>query len=86
MAIIKIRDNATGIPADQLKMVLEPFYTTKQTGKGNIGLGLSISYDIMVKEHGGDLHLESEAGEFTEVSLILPLSTEKAPSGISAEA
>jgi len=71
---IKIRDNGVGIPAANLDKVFEPFFTTKPTGKGNTGLGLSICYDTIVKQHKGKLRVISEEGEFTEFTIVLPIS------------
>lgn len=62
-------DNGAGIPETLLKTVTEPFVTTRQ---GGTGLGLSICRQIM-KEHGGDITLESKAGKFTQVSIELPV-------------
>jgi len=75
---ICIRDNGTGIPIDIQKKIFEPFCTTKPSGEGNAGLGLSISLDIIVQEHGGDLRVESKPGEFTAFIIRLPLSRELA--------
>src|SRR5262245_3030837 len=70
-AEIRIRDNGTGIPREILDKVFNPFFTTKPTGQGT-GLGLSMSYDIVVAGHNGELLVESEAGSFTEFILRLP--------------
>jgi signal transduction histidine kinase len=51
--------------------MFNPFYTTKPPGEGT-GLGLSMSYDIIVKQHGGTIDVESEPGEFTEFTIVLP--------------
>ncbi len=64
----RVKDNGPGIPADKLKTVLEPFYTTKP---GGTGLGLPIAQRI-VAEHGGRLLLESRPGEGTSATVILP--------------
>lgn len=69
---IRIRDNATGIPADQIEKVFQPFFTTKPTGSGT-GLGLSISYEIVTQGHGGHMDVRSQVGEFTEFIIELPL-------------
>ncbi len=62
---ITIRDNGDGIPGEIIDKIFQPFFTTKSTGKGT-GLGLSMAYDIITKVHGGELHVTTEAGEFTE--------------------
>ena len=64
------RDDGCGIPADQISRVFDPFFTTKQVGEGT-GLGLSISYQI-VKQHGGDISVESAPGEGTCFRVELP--------------
>ena len=68
---IRIRDNGNGIPASIRDKLFEPFFTTKPTGQGT-GLGLSLSYDIVVKEHNGELAFETEDGKFTEFIIKLP--------------
>ena len=73
-AEVRIRDNGTGIPRDILDKVFNPFFTTKPTGQGT-GLGLSMSYDIVIAAHGGELLVESEEGSFTEFILRLPYET-----------
>ncbi|QHW01367.1 two-component sensor histidine kinase [Spirosoma endbachense] len=70
---IRIRDNGTGVPESIKQKIFQPFFTTKPTGQGT-GLGLSLSYDIITKGHGGTFTLESEEGEFTELILTLPMS------------
>jgi signal transduction histidine kinase len=70
---IQIRDNGTGVPEAIRQKIFQPFFTTKPTGEGT-GLGLSLSYDIITKGHGGTFALESEEGKFTELTLILPVS------------
>ena len=60
--VIRIADNGPGIPPDTLDRVFEPFFTTKPTGSGT-GLGLSLSYEIVTKGHGGELMVASEDGE-----------------------
>ncbi len=69
---IKIRDNGLGIPQNISKKIFQPFFTTKPTGEGT-GLGLSLSYDIITKAHGGNLIVESLEGEFAEFIISLPL-------------
>jgi signal transduction histidine kinase len=68
---IRVRDNGVGIPPDVKEKIFNPFFTTKPTGDGT-GLGLSISHDIVVKRHGGLIDVETEAGEFTEFTIVLP--------------
>jgi signal transduction histidine kinase len=68
---IRIRDNGTGMAADVKEKMFNPFFTTKPTGEGT-GLGLSISHDIIVKQHGGSIEVDTQPGEFTEITVILP--------------
>lgn len=65
-----IKDNGTGIPAALQDKIFQPFFTTKATGFG-VGLGLSISYDI-IKAHGGEIKVQSEEGKGSEFLVILP--------------
>ncbi|WP_411768449.1 ATP-binding protein [Winogradskyella sp. A3E31] len=69
--IIKVKDNGNGIPKAALKNIFDPFFTTKPTGQGT-GLGLSMSYDI-IKNHGGQLNVNTTEGEFTEFTITLPI-------------
>ena len=68
---VRIRDNGNGIPEQIRDKVFSPFFTTKAAGEGT-GLGLSLSYDIIVKGHGGDLTFETEGREYTELIIRLP--------------
>ena len=68
---ISVYDNGMGIPNHIKEKVFQPFFTTKPSGAGT-GLGLSLSYDIIVKGHGGRLELETEEGKFTEITIVLP--------------
>ncbi|MBR0956015.1 sensor histidine kinase [Bradyrhizobium japonicum] len=68
---IRIRDNGTGIPAEVKKKMFNPFFTTKPAGEGT-GLGLSMSHDIVVKQHGGTIDVNTTSGVFTEFIIILP--------------
>jgi GAF domain-containing protein len=68
---IRIRDNGTGIPEELREKVFNPFFTTKPAGEGT-GLGLSMSHDIIVKQHGGRIDVDSVPGEFTEFVITLP--------------
>jgi signal transduction histidine kinase len=69
--IIRVKDNGTGIPAKLLSKIYQPFFTTKPTGEGT-GLGLSMSYDIITKGHGGELQVETNEGEGSEFVIELP--------------
>jgi two-component system NtrC family sensor kinase len=68
---ICIRDNGTGIPAEVKERMFNPFFTTKPAGEGT-GLGLSLSHDIIVKQHAGSIEVDTEPGRFTEFRIILP--------------
>ena len=69
---IRIKDNGNGIPDNVLKKIFQPFFTTKPTGQGT-GLGLSMSYDIITKGHGGEISLETKEGEGTTFIIQLPI-------------
>ncbi|MGY4435824.1 two-component system NtrC family sensor kinase [Bradyrhizobium sp. F1.13.1] len=68
---IRIRDNGTGIPHEVKEKMFDPFFTTKPAGEGT-GLGLSMSHDIVVKQHGGTIDVATEPGKFTEFTIRLP--------------
>ncbi|MBU1372432.1 MAG: histidine kinase [Bacteroidetes bacterium] len=68
---IKVRDNGLGIPKKVLDKIYQPFFTTKPTGEGT-GLGLSMSYDIITKGHGGSLKLDTQEGEYAEFVIFIP--------------
>ncbi|WP_439363096.1 sensor histidine kinase [Bradyrhizobium sp. DASA03005] len=68
---IRIRDNGIGIPQEVKEKMFNPFFTTKPTGEGT-GLGLSMTHDIIVKQHGGRIDVETKPGEFTEFIITLP--------------
>jgi signal transduction histidine kinase len=70
---IRIRDNGAGIPDEVRAKIFNPFFTTKPAGEGT-GLGLSLSHDIVVKQHGGTIEVATEPGEFTEFIIVLPRS------------
>jgi len=69
---IKVRDNGNGIPQKVLDKIFQPFFTTKPTGEGT-GLGLSLSYDIITKGHGGELKVKTKEGEGSEFVIELPI-------------
>ena len=71
MIEIRIRDNGAGIPPEVRAKMFNPFFTTKPTGEGT-GLGLSMAHDIIVKQHGGRIDVETKLGEFTEFIIALP--------------
>jgi signal transduction histidine kinase len=68
---IRIRDNGTGLPLEVKEKMFNPFFTTKPAGEGT-GLGLSMSHDIVVKQHGGKIDVDTEPGVFTEFIITLP--------------
>jgi two-component system NtrC family sensor kinase len=68
---IRVCDNGAGIPDEVKAKIFQPFFTTKPTGEGT-GLGLSLSYDIITKGHGGTLTVESQPGQGTEFLITLP--------------
>ncbi|MDQ3846212.1 MAG: ATP-binding protein, partial [Bacteroidota bacterium] len=69
---IHVKDNGTGIPQHVVNKIYQPFFTTKPTGQGT-GLGLSLSYDIITKGHGGELKVETKEGEFALFIVQLPV-------------
>jgi signal transduction histidine kinase len=73
---IRIRDNGTGIPDEVTGKIFNPFFTTKPSGEGT-GLGLSMSHDIIVKQHGGSIEVETELGRFTEFKIVLPRTSQR---------
>jgi signal transduction histidine kinase len=82
---IRVRDNGTGISEEVKAKMFNPFFTTKSAGEGT-GLGLSLSYDIVVKQHGGTIEVDTEPGAFTEFTITLPrqFATAAAPAKESA--
>jgi signal transduction histidine kinase len=76
-ALVEIADTGPGIPDELRRRVFEPFFTTKPVGQGT-GLGLDVSWRIVVKRHGGDLRVTSRPGD-TRFQVLLPFS-EPAPS------
>jgi two-component system NtrC family sensor kinase len=69
---ITVKDNGNGIPDNIKDKIMQPFFTTKPTGEGT-GLGLSLSYDIVVKGHGGSITVNSKKEEGSEFTIILPV-------------
>jgi PAS domain S-box-containing protein len=67
---IKVSDTGLGIPEEEMERIFEPFYTTKAEGKG-VGLGLSVAYGI-INQHRGEIHLRSEVGQGTQITIHLP--------------
>jgi len=70
--VIKVTDNGIGIPNAIKDKIMQPFFTTKPTGEGT-GLGLSLTYDMVVKGHGGVINMNSKEGEGSEFIITLPL-------------
>lgn len=75
---VRIRDNGLGMSAQVKKKIFDPFFTTKPTGQGT-GLGLSLSFEIIVQQHHGDLHVETETGAFTEFTMTIPKNLQGIP-------
>jgi hypothetical protein len=72
--IIGVKDNGIGISNDVKEKIMLPFFTTKPTGEGT-GLGLSLTYDMVVKGHGGSITVDTKEGDFTEFKITLPLTS-----------
>ncbi len=70
--VIKIRDNGNGLSEEIKQNLFKPFHTTKPLGIGT-GLGLYISHDIIINQHHGSITVNSQPGEFTEFTIILPI-------------
>ena len=68
---VTVKDNGYGIPQKVLDKIFQPFFTTKPPGQGT-GLGLSLSYDIITKAHGGEFKVETNEGEWTVFTISLP--------------
>ena len=71
---VQVMDTGIGIAAEHLPHIFDPFYTTKQVGRGT-GLGLSVTYGI-VEKHGGHIEVESEKGKGSTFSVVLPVGRE----------
>ncbi len=69
---IVVMDNGNGIPQKAIDKIFQPFFTTKPTGQGT-GLGLSLSYDIITKGHGGEMKVETKEGQFAKFIILLPV-------------
>lgn len=69
---IRVKDNGKGIPGNIRQKIFQPFFSTKPTGQGT-GLGLSLSYEILVKGHNGRLEVESEIGKGSEFIVTIPV-------------
>ncbi|WP_162053212.1 two-component regulator propeller domain-containing protein [Pontibacter pamirensis] len=69
---VRVRDNGTGIAGDLKDKIFQPFFTTKPSGEGT-GLGLSLSYEIITKGHGGKLQVDTEKNEYAEFIISLPV-------------
>jgi PAS domain S-box-containing protein len=70
--LIRISDNGCGIPSENLAKVYDPFFTTKEVGRGT-GQGLAISHSILVDKHGGEISVSSQVGKGTEFTMRLPI-------------
>jgi len=70
--LISVKDNGSGIPAQIIDKIFQPFFTTKPAGEGT-GLGLSMSYEIITKGHGGELKVGTTEGEGSEFTILLPI-------------
>jgi two-component system, NtrC family, sensor kinase len=73
---IDVRDSGKGIKPEHLEHIFEPFYTTKEVGRGT-GLGLAVTY-ALVKKHGGYIEVQSEVGQGTTFSIYLPSENARA--------
>jgi PAS domain S-box-containing protein len=76
-AVIRIGDNGCGVPAENLSKLYDPFFTTKEVGRGT-GQGLAITHSILVDKHGGDISVRSRLGVGTEFTLKLPIGGREA--------
>jgi PAS domain S-box-containing protein len=72
-AVIRVSDNGCGVPKENLSKLYDPFFTTKEVGRGT-GQGLAISHSIVVDKHGGDISVSSEVGVGTQFTVRLPIA------------
>ncbi len=85
MVEVAVSDNGTGIPGDVQQRVFEPFFSTKEAGKGT-GQGLAICHNIVTEQHGGEIELSSHVGEGTCFTVRLPVESETCLSDAREEA
>ncbi len=71
-AVIRVSDNGCGVPAENLSKLYDPFFTTKEVGRGT-GQGLAITHSLVVDKHGGEISVASEVGIGTEFTLRIPV-------------
>ena len=76
-AVISVSDNGCGVPAENLSKLYDPFFTTKEVGRGT-GQGLAISHSIVVDKHGGEISVTSEVGVGTQFTIRLPIAGREA--------
>ena len=69
---VRVRENGPGIPAAVRASIIQPFFTTKAAGEGT-GQGLAMAHDIVVRDHGGTLTVDSAENEYTEFVICLPV-------------
>jgi two-component system, NtrC family, sensor kinase len=81
--VISVRDSGLGIAPEHLSKIYDPFFTTKQIGKGT-GLGLAVSYGI-IRDHGGHINVESKLGEGTRFQITLPLAATRQTFAIASD-
>jgi len=72
-AVISVSDNGCGVPPENLSKLYDPFFTTKEVGRGT-GQGLAISHSIVVDKHGGEIGVSSEVGVGTQFTVRLPIA------------
>ncbi|MBI5548484.1 MAG: hypothetical protein HY901_31770 [Deltaproteobacteria bacterium] len=80
---IDVSDSGCGIPEKIRERIFEPFFTTQEVGRGS-GLGLAIARSIVVEKHGGSLMFESNVGEGTTFSILLPVEGAQRPAAATA--